>query len=308
MLTCDKITEIFFLADEYCQHFNKHITECVTKLDPAGAVKTCNKPGGLSQSEVITILICFHLSDYRTLKHFYLDYVCVHLRREFPGLVSYNRFVELQLKAALPLLMFVSAESLGDCTGISFIDATKLEVCAKQRISQHKVFKGIADRGHSSMGWFYGFKLHLVINDMAEIISFRLTKGNVADNNENVLLALCKELFGKLYGDRGYLVKQAVFERLFYSGVQLITKIRRNMKNKLMSVYDKLMLRKRSVIECVNDSLKNICQIEHSRHRSVSGFIINLYSALAAYQLLPKKPSIKSHFDFNNSKSLQLSL
>jgi hypothetical protein len=142
------------------------------------------------------------------------------------------------------------------------------------------------------MGWFYGFKLHLVINDMAKIVSFRLTRGSVADNNENVLLALCKDLFGKLYGDRGYLVKQAVFERLFYSGVQLVTKIRRNMKNKLMSVYDKLMLRKRSVIECVNDSLKNICQIEHSRHRSVSGFIINLYSGLAAYQLLPKKPSI----------------
>ncbi len=306
MLTCDKITEIFFLADEYCIHFNKHINECVIQLDRTS--KSRNKSCGLSQSEVITILICFHLSDYRTLKHFYCDYVCVHLLNEFPGLVSYNRFVELQSKAALPLMMFVSAESLGECTGISFIDSTRLEVCAKQRIHQNKVFKDVASRGYSTMGWFYGFKLHLIINDMGEIVSFKLTKGSVSDNATNVLLELCKKLFGKLYGDKGYLVKAAVFEQLFHSGVQLITKIKRNMKNKLMGIYDKIMLRKRSVIECVNDALKNICQIEHSRHRSIGGFIINLYSGLAAYQLLPKKPSIKSQFEFDNTKSMQLSL
>lgn len=306
MLTLDKITEIFFLADEYCIHFNKHIDECVIQLDRT--TRTRNKSCGLSSSEVITILICFHLSDYRTLKHFYCDYVCVHLRKEFPCLVSYNRFVELQSKAALPLLMFVSAESLGACTGISFIDSTRLEVCAKQRIHQNKVFNGVASRGYSTMGWFYGFKLHLIINDLGEIISFKLTRGSVSDNATNVLLELCKSLFGKLYGDKGYLVKAAVFEQLFHSGVQLITKIKRNMKNKLMSIFDKLMLRKRSVIECVNDALKNICQIEHSRHRSINGFIVNLYSGIAAYQLLPKKPSIRSHFEFDNTKSLQLSL
>lgn len=308
MLTLDKITEIFFLVDEYCVHFNKHINECVIKLNADTHLKTRNRAFGLSQSEVITILICFHLSDYRTLKHFYCDYVRVHLFKEFPGLVSYNRFVELQSKAALPLLMFVSAESLGDCTGISFIDSTRLEVCAKQRIHQNKVFIGAATRGYSTMGWFYGFKLHLVINDMGEIIAFQLTQGSVSDNNTNLLLTLCKQLFGKLYGDKGYLVKQTVFEQLFHSGVQLITKIKRNMKSKLMSIFDKLMLRKRSVVECVNDALKNICQIQHSRHRSISGFIINLYSGIAAYNFLPKKPSIKTHFEFDDSKPLQLSL
>jgi hypothetical protein len=280
----------------------------VIKLNADTHLKTRNRAFGLSQSEVITILICFHLSDYRTLKHFYCDYVHVHLCKEFPGLVSYNRFVELQSKAALPLLMFVSAESLGDCTGISFIDSTRLEVCAKQRIHQNKVFIGAATRGYSTMGWFYGFKLHLVINDMGEIIAFQLTQGSVSDNNTNLLLTLCKQLFGKLYGDKGYLVKQSVFEQLFHSGVQLITKIKRNMKNKLMSVFDKLMLRKRSVVECVNDALKNICQIQHSRHPSISGFIINLYSGIAAYSFLPKKPSIKTHFEFDNAKTLQLSL
>ncbi|QKJ29474.1 IS982 family transposase [Mucilaginibacter mali] len=308
MLTLDKITEIFFLADEYCHYFNQHIDDCMIKLDSDTTLKTRNKPCGLSQSEVITILICFHLSDYRTLKHFYLDYVCVHLCREFPHLVSYNRFVELQQKYALPMLMFVSAHSLGNCTGISFIDSTRLEVCAKERIHQNKVFSGAASRGYSTMGWFYGFKLHLVINDMGEIIAFQLTQGSVSDNNTDLLLTLCKKLFGKLYGDKGYLVKQSVFEHLFHSGVQLITKIKRNMKNKLMSISDKIMLRKRSVVECVNDALKNICQIEHSRHRSISGFIINLYSGIAAYSFLPKKPSIKTHFEFDHSKSLQLSL
>lgn len=185
--------------------------------------------------------------------------MCQHLNSEFPKLVSYNRFVELQKLASLPLIMFVSSNCMGECTGFSFIDSTKLSVCKNQRIKQHKQFKGIAQSGHTSTGWFYGFKLHLIINDKAEIISFQVTRGNVADNQENLLIKLCKDIFGKLYGDKGYIVKESVFEKLFHDGVHLITKIKLNMKNKLMSVYDKIMLRKRSVIECVIDSLKNIC-------------------------------------------------
>ncbi len=308
MLTIDQITEIFFAADEYCILFEKNIDNCIIKLSDGSAKLTRNKPSGVSNSEVITLLICFHLSDYRTLKHFYKDYVCLHLRKEFPSLVSYNRFVELQKTAALPLLMYVMSNCIGDCTGISFIDSTKLAVCKNQRIHQHRQFKDIAQRGYTSTGWFFGFKLHLVINDKGEIISFKLTRGNVADNNENLLISLCKDLFGKLYGDKGYLVKQSVFEKLFFEGVQLITKIKRNMKNKLMSVYDKIMLRKRSVIECVMDSLKNICQTEHSRHRSIHGFIINVFAAIGAYHFLPKKPSITSQFETDHSTTLQLSL
>ena len=308
MLTIDQITEIFFSADEYCILFEKNIDNCIIKLSDGSDKMTRNKPSALSNSEVITILICLHLSDYRTLKHFYKDYVCVHLQKEFPSLVSYNRFVELQKTAALPLFMFVMSNCIGDCTGISFIDSTKLAVCKNQRIRQHRQFKDIAQRGHTSTGCFFGFKLHLVINDKGEIISFKLTRGNIADNNENLLFSLCKDLFGKLYGDRGYLVKQSVFEKLFFDGVQLITKIKRNMKNKVMSVYDKIMLRKRSVIECVMDSLKNICQAEHSRHRSIHGFIINVFAAIGAYHFLPKKPSIASQFETDQSSTLQLSL
>ena len=308
MLTSDQISDLFFLVDEYCIHFEKNIQNTLTKLPHTSQKFNQNKLSALSKSEVITILIAFQHSDYRTLKHFYKEYVCMHMSKDFPHLVSYNRFVELQKMAALPLLMFVSANCLGDCTGFSFIDSTKLAVCKNQRIKQHKQFKDIAQRGHTSTGWFFGFKLHVIINDKAEIIRFQLTRGNIADNNENLLLKLCKDLFGKVYGDKGYLVKESVFDKLFHDGVHLITKIKRNMKNKLMTVHDKIMLRKRSVIECVMDSLKNICQIEHSRHRSIHGFIINAFSAIGAYHFLPKKPSILSQFEMDKNNSLQLCL
>ena len=155
-----------------------------------------------------------------------------------------------------------------------------------------KVFKTCAARGKTSTGWFYGFKLHLVINDCGEICSFYLTAGNVDDRNLDVIGRLCRELSGKLFGDRGY-ISQALFERLREQGVQLITRLRKNMKNVLMDMGDKLLLRKRAVIESVNDFLKNICQVEHSRHRSIPNFIVNMLGALSAYSFLPRKPSIR---------------
>lgn len=146
------------------------------------------------------------------------------------------------------------------------------------------------------MGWFYGFKLHLIINEQGEILSFCLTSGNVDDRNEAVMDSLTKEIFGKLFADRGY-ISQKLFEKLLKKDITLITRAKKNMKNKLMDYYDRLMLRKRTVIESVNDFLKNICNIEHSRHRSITNFLVNLVSALAAYSFLPKKPSICSSSD-----------
>ncbi len=167
-----------------------------------------------------------------------------------------------------------------------------MEVCHNRRIHSHKVFKGIAERGKSSTGWFYGFKLHLVINDKGEILSFYLTPGNVDDRNPKVIESLAKELFGKLFGDKGYLSKK-ISNILFSKGIQLITKLKKNMKNKLMIMEDKIFLRKRAIIETINDHLKNICQIEHSRHRSLTNFMVNIVSGLVAYSFLPKKPSLK---------------
>lgn len=237
------------------------------------------------------ILVLFHTMHFRDLKSFYLGYVCQHMGKEFPHTVSYNRFVERQAQVSLHLLLFLQTCALGKCTGISIIDSTPLVSCHIKRMHMHKTMKGWAAKGKCTMGWFYGFKLHLVINDKAEIIQWQLTPGNVDDRAPLKDSRFTEKLFGKLFADRGY-ISQDLFEMLFVDDIHLVTKIKKNMKNSLMNLYDKLMLRKRSVIETVNDELKNVCQIEHTRHRSIENFATNLFAGLIAYNLLPKKPAM----------------
>jgi hypothetical protein len=205
--------------------------------------------------------------------------------------------------AILPLGLFMKTCCLGECTGITYIDSTPIRVCKNKRIKRNKVFKGIAELGKSSMGFFFGFKLHLVVNDKGEILNFVITKGNVDDreplNNERFIECIK----GKLYADKGYLSKE-LSSLLFLDGIHLITSIRNNMKNCLLELKDKILLRKRSVIETINDELKNMCQVEHSRHRSFGNFITNLVSGLIAYSFFPKKPSIK----FDTIKTDQINL
>ncbi len=195
-------------------------------------------------------------------------------------------------EALIPLILYMTKFRTGKFTGISFIDSTTLDVYHNRRIHSHKVFKGFAQRGKSSTGWFYGFRLHLVVNNKGEILSFYLTPGNVDDRNPENIEKLTKDLFGKLFGDKGYLSKK-ISDILYSKGIHLITKLKKNMKNKLMLMEDKILLRKRSIIETINDHLKNICQIEHSKHRSFTNFIVNIVSGLVAYSFLPKKPSLK---------------
>jgi hypothetical protein len=254
----------------------------------AGSKKR-NRPGQLSTSEIMTIIIYFHQSHYRDFKTYYKEHVCQHLRREFPNLVSYERFVTLMPSVLGPLSAYLKS-LYGRCHGISFIDSTALLVCDNHRIHKHKVFAGIAQRGKGSMGWFYGFKLHLVINDCGELLACQITSGNVDDRQP--VPALCRRLFGKLIADRGY-ISQSLFEQLLDTfGVQLVTKLRKNMKNRLLPLIDKLLLRKRAVIESVVDQLKNISQIEHTRHRSPVNCFINIIAGLIAYCHRPKKPSL----------------
>ena len=201
------------------------------------------------------------------------------------------------------LAIFLKTCCLGKCTGISYIDSTPLRSCHIKREKQHKVFKGIAQKGQCSLGWFYGFKLHIIINDRGEILDFIITPGNVNDRKPLNDMDLHKRIFGKLYGDKGYISKD-LFERLFVDGVHLITKIKKNMKNSLMLLQDKIALRKRALIETVNDELKNICQIEHTRHRSFENFTTNLLSGLIAYSFFDKKPSINLQEDIIDMKRL----
>ncbi len=278
------LDELFCDVDDFCLAAEKWVAQ---QALPQPAKKR-GPQSKLFLSEVMTIIIWFHMSHYRSFKHYYNSEVRKHLRPEFPGLVSYTRFVEL-MPATLPFLCLYMCFRMGNCTGISFIDSTRLPVCHNKRIQRNKVFKGLAARGKSSMGWFYGFKLHLVVNEYGEILSFCLTPGNVDDRNPVPQLA--QELFGKLFGDKGYLSQQ-LFEQLYAQDVQLITPIRKNMKNKLLPLEDKVLSRKRSIIETINDQLKNISQILHTRHRSVTNFAVNLIAGLIAYTHQEKKPSL----------------
>lgn len=248
------------------------------------------RASSLCMSEVMTIVILFHFSGYRTFKAYYQKQVLQHDRHYFPGLVSYNRFVELMQACRVPLSLFMSRHRVAQTTGVAFIDSTALAVCENPRIQQHQVFAGSAQRGKSTMGWFFGFKLHLVVNHVGEILSFCLTPGNVDDRKP--VEQLTRKLSGKLFGDKGY-ISQDLQEKLKQKGVELITKPRRNMKQKLLLWFDKLMLRKRALIESVNDFLKNTCQMEHTRHRSKRNWLVNLIAGLVAYSFLPKKPHLK---------------
>lgn len=288
MITEDKVTELFCMADDFCKFFDAMMKKYTLKSDNKRAY---NRDSTMSKSEIMLIMILFHDSGYRCLKHFYVEKVCKHLRHLFPKVVSYNRFVELEKQVAVPLALFIKKVLLGKCTGISFVDSTPLRVCRNQRIHIHKVFKGIAQRGKCSMGWFFGFKLHLICNEKGEVLNFIITPGDVDDRKPLEYKAFVEFIYGKLVGDKGYIGKN-LFQRLFVDGIQLITKLKSNMKGALMSVSDKLLLRKRAIIETVNDELKNIAQVEHSRHRSFENFIVNMLGAIAAYCVFPKKPCI----------------
>ncbi len=260
-----------------------------------GGVRKRNRYSKLSLSEVMTILIAFQTSGYRTFKDYY-HYVLTHHKPDFPRLVSYDRFVSLIPRAVVPLFVYLHARGLDTPTGISFIDSTALKVCHNKRIRRNRVFDGLACIGKTTMGWFFGFKLHLLINDRGGLVNYRLTAGNVDDRAP--VAAMSRGLFGKLFGDKGY-ISQSLFEALLGKGVKLITHLRKKMKPGLMEWADKILLRKRSLIETVNDTLKNVCQIEHSRHRSPVNFVAHLIAGLIAYAKLPKKPSLKCN-GFNN--------
>jgi hypothetical protein len=279
------LTEIFCDMDDFYQVLER-IGESFTQLPYDGEAKQYRSQ--LRISEVTTIVIAFHGSGYRTFKEFYTLQVLPHWKKAFPQLVSYNRFIELMPWSLMGLMGFLNT-CAGEMTGISFVDSTSLEVCHPKRVHSHKVFKDLAGWGKSSVGWYFGFKLHLMVNDRGQILAFALTEGNVDDRKP--VPEMAKGLFGKLFGDRGY-VSQPLFEQLYAQGLELIARRRKNMKNTLVKLMDKILLRKRAIIESVNDQLKNICQIEHSRHRSRFNFLVNLFAGLVAYSYHPKKPSI----------------
>jgi Transposase DDE domain len=283
------LTELFCKIDDFYQDYLKTFSSAFLPTQSKSLPRYCR----LAPSEVMTIVIHFHQSSYRTFKDYYTKYVCQYLATCFPDLVSYNRMVELMPNVLTACLYYLKSRQ-GKSTGISFVDSTAIPVCHPKRIKRNKVFKETAKLSKSSMGWFYGFKLHLIINDSGEILSCQITPGNVDDRKN--MPSMTQGIHGKMFADKGYISKE-LFEQLLNRGLQLITPLKSNMKNKLMPLDDKISLRKRSLIETVNDQLKNISYLVHSRHRSLHNFMLNLITSLIAYTHQPKRPSLQ----LNNS-------
>lgn len=285
------LTEIFCEIDD----FNKEIESIVGKNLLNGNKKR-NRKYKLSNSEIMTIAIYYHYSGFKTFKDYYCKYVETFLTKDFNTLVSYNRFIELKKTVTIALGLFAQLKTKDKCNGISFIDSFSVKACHVKRQYSNKVFKGIAQKGKTSIGWFYGFKVHIVINSHGDILGFSITPGNISDNNPKNVSFITKTVKGKLIGDKGYI---GLFKLLWSNGIQLIHKIRKNMKNKFVDVEDKLLLKKRGLVESTIGLLKEKLSIEHTRHRSRENFIVHIFSSLAAYWFYPNKPSIKQEKTMN---------
>jgi hypothetical protein len=284
-MTGMQLTAIFCFVDDFCKkilpEFRKNLIDNGRKI----RVRTdC-----LSEAEIITILIWFNLSGFNFFKHFYLSNN-QNLKLYFPKIPSYKRFVFVQ-KKTFPLmnifLKFLANSS--EKTDVYYIDSTFLEVCKNQIIYRHKTFRGLAARGVSSCGWFYGFKLHIIANHLGEIVSFAITKGNISD--QKLIKKLSKNLSGFLFGDKGYLSAKTTTDLLKH-GLHLITKVRQNMKPKPISESNKFLLRKRGIIETIFGQLKDFRHLVHTKYRSKINYFTNVLSSLIAYILNPDKPRI----------------
>jgi Transposase DDE domain len=275
--------EFFCDVDDFCQEF----VPCWHSRLIAEGERKRRRESQLALSEILTVLIGFHRSGYRTFKQYYHWLLAEHMA-EFPQLVSDQRFVELTPGALVPLAGYLMTR-FGEITGIAFVDSTALAVCGNKRITRHRVFADQARIGRTTIGWFFGFKVHLVINDCGELLGGKITAGNVDDRSP--VRRLCRGLFGKLFGDKGDISGELTAD-LLKQGLRLVTGLRKNLREQLLPLWDKRMLRKRSLIETVIDQLKNISQIEHSRHRSPTNFLVNLFAGLIAYTHQPKKPSL----------------
>jgi hypothetical protein len=289
------LTTIFCEIDDFCKQ-NENLINKRLIGDKALSPKSIKsgRPETMRLSYALTIIVFWHHSKYRTFKHYYKNMVCGELANCFGNeLVSYNRFVEI-MPRMLPILFLLSQQQKPkNKSGIFYIDSFKLAVCHNARIYSHKVFKGLAQRGKTSTGWFYGFKIHLVINMYGEVMSFYVTPGNVSDKDLTTVDKITKKLTGLLFGDKGY-ISSKIFKSLYLRGLKLITKIQKNMRNKLVHLHEKLLLKKRGLVESVINIFKTGVHVEHTRHRSVLNFFVNTVSAVIAYNFKPNKPSICS--------------
>jgi len=289
------ITEVFCFIDDFAKIYEQNQQK---KLLPSNKQRC--REGAMSLGENLTIMIMFHTSYAKNFKYFYKSYIEHWYKDDFPEAVSYNRFVELMPRLFLPLNILLHL-LFGEQTGIYFIDSTAIKACHNKRRYRNKTFAGLARSSKSSMGYFYGFKLHAIINHKGEFIALKMTKGNVDDRTP--VLELAGGLTGVMAADKGY-IKQNLFIELYEQGLKMIHGIKKNMKNKLMDLNEKILLRKRNIIETVFDYLKNKMNLEHTRHRSPINAFVHILSTLVAYSMKKHKPSMSFHYSFSEPLAL----
>ena len=285
MIKEHQLVTIFCEIDDFCKELDKNTSQA--RL--TGPSKGRRGPACcLSISEIMTIQILFQMMGYRNFKTFYTCFLQQYWKQYFPKLPSYQRFVELMSLAIFPLALFTQFKC-GKKTGIYYVDGSCLPVCHIKRSKRNKVFKAIAEYGRTSVGWFFGLKVHIVINHLGELIAFKITRGSMHDGA--AAKSLLSNLEGLAFGDKGYIGKK-LFDELFKNGLKLITRKRKNMKEKLiLSDYEKQLLNQRNLVETVFGSLKHTYHVWHTRHRSILNAMANLLAALAAYTIEPLKLS-----------------
>lgn len=280
------LIQMFLDIDDFCQSYEKW--RSTQRSLPQSLDQWTS---ALHRSEAMTILVYYHHSGYKCFQYYYKRLVQGELKSYFPITYGYKYFLSLIPKCFDLIFLFAQWQcKTAQRTQIYYIDSKRLPVCHNKRIHSHQVFRGIAQRGKSSMGWFYGLKLHLVINNLGQINSFLFTSANFSDNNQFVLQYLLDELQGICFGDKGYLSK--LFEQFYLRGLKLVTKVRKNMKNQLVPLHEKYQLMKRGIIESVNDILMTVCDLEHTRHRSPANAMTHMIAAIIGYNYLPNKPKV----------------
>ena len=290
----ERLTEVFCEVDDFCKAF-----EAQWQTYLLGSEAPPHGPqAGLAVSEIITLLLVLHSSGCKYLKHFYHDFATPLLRQSFPGMPCYEQFVTVQKRAFVPLMFFLLS-CLGKQTGIYYIDSTALPVCDNHRIYRHKTFAGLAARGKTSMGWFFGFKLHLVFNNLNGIVACKLTPGQVHDTKP--VAQLTKHLLGKLFGDKGYIGKRPAQE-LLRRGLTLFTRVRKNMKSLPLSIADKLLLNARNMAETIIGRIKQFSSLNLPKHRLPLNAFLHLAAAITAYQINPIQPK----FRFSSTRPLAI--
>jgi len=283
-----KVIQTFFEIDDFiisCEQFVEG------KLIGSKSPHAVHEPG-ISTSEMMCIELLYHLSGFKCFQYYYEQAVKKGaLQSYFPNAPSYSRFVQLKPRILSLMILYLNCCRLGRLCGLYYADSTSIAVCHNRRIHSNRVFTQKAKRGKTSTGWFYGFKLFLVVNAFGEIIKVMFTGANVADNNIDQMVKLFDKLQGWLFADKGF-INQSAFEQLLQKGLQVVTGIRTNMKNKLMNFNQKLLLKKRGMIESINDILKTVCDIEHTRHRSPINALLNIFAGICAYTFLERLPNI----------------